>query len=88
MTATIRINTQIISESTPSTLVGPTGKRERTVERLAHRVERAGADVAIDDAERPQRESEDLSATQGRVAVGMGRGGVHREGRRAGAGPP
>ena len=46
----------MISDRTPSTFswVGRDGVR--TEEAFAHRVERAGADVAVDDADRGQRQ--------------------------------
>ena len=44
----------MISDRTPSTLSGVGGTECDAEEALAHRVERAGADVAVDDADRGQ----------------------------------
>ena len=48
------ISDQKTSDSTPSTLAGVAASGD-PVEALAQGVERAGADVAVDDAERAQR---------------------------------
>ena len=52
------ISDQKISESTPRTFSGVAATPCVHVKALAQRVERAGADVAVDDAERAQREDE------------------------------
>ena len=46
----------MISDSTPSTFSCVGGTECDAEEALAHRVERAGADVAVDDADGGQRE--------------------------------
>ena len=46
----------MISDSTPSTFSGVDRHRMAAVEALADRVERTGADVAVDDADRGERE--------------------------------
>ena len=55
------ISDQKISESTPSTLSGVGGDAVLAVKALAQRVERAGADVAVDDAERAEREDRQVA---------------------------
>ena len=54
---------QKMSESTPSTLSCVTGDGVRPVEALAQRVERAGADVAEDHAQRRERHDRQGPAT-------------------------
>ena len=56
------VSDQKISDSTPSTLSRVGGDAVRAVEALAQRVERAGADVAVDDAERADGEGCEISA--------------------------
>ena len=57
------ISDQKISESTPRTLSCVGGDRSAGREALADRVERTGADVAVDDAQRGKRDGEEIPAT-------------------------
>ena len=63
LTTTTSISAQKNSESTPNTFVGSSCRRDRVIacalvarQALAHRVERRRADVAVDHAERAERE--------------------------------
>ena len=60
-----RTSDQKISERTPSTLSWVTGELMPVVrhEALFERVQRARADVAVDDAERAEGEREEVAAT-------------------------
>ena len=65
----ISVSDQKISERTPRTF--SRGRRDavRAVEALPQRVERAGADVAVDDAERADRECGEIPAPGSAVRV-------------------
>ena len=58
LTETTMTSDQKISDSTPSTFSRSTATPCGAVEALAQRVERAGADVAVDDAEGAHRHHE------------------------------
>ena len=62
LTEMMTMSAQKTSDSTPSTLSWVGGIRVRAVEALPQRVERARADVAIDDAQRSQREAEEVAS--------------------------
>ena len=53
----------MMSDSTPRTLSCVGGTAVRAEEALAHGVQRARADVAVDDAERGERERKQATAT-------------------------
>ena len=55
---------QKMSERTPKMFAWRERDGVRAVEALAHRVERARADVAVDDAEGQQREREEAPAAR------------------------
>ena len=61
LTVTISVSAQTISDSTPSTSSRTDGRAAgRGVQRLAERIDRAGADVAEHHAERAQHEQREL----------------------------
>ena len=67
LTVTMTVSAQTISDSTPSTSLGLDWRAAgRGVQRLAERVDRAGADVAVDHAERAEHQQREFLA--GRMA--------------------
>ena len=68
------ISDQNISDSRPSTFASVDADVMRALERLAQREQRVGADVAVDDAERPSARSR----SDQRRAVGPGTPGRGR----------
>ena len=56
LNVTTKLSDQKMSERMPRTFGSSTGKPVRPAEALLQRVERAGADVAVDDAQRPEGE--------------------------------
>ena len=65
LTETTMSSAQMMSDSTPSTLSCVARDGVRAEEALAHRVERAGADVAVDDADCGEGEREKRPRTDG-----------------------
>ena len=55
------ISDQKISDRMPRTLSGVAGRAMLWREAFAQRIERAGADVAVHDAERAERECEEVT---------------------------
>ena len=63
LTVTTRISDQVISEITPR--IDCSAGLAELDQRLAHRIKRRGADIAIDDAERGDRQAANQAAFQG-----------------------
>ncbi len=70
------ISDQMISESTPRTLASVGGDVVVLAEGLPHGVERAGADVAVDHAERAQRQQAEPALGAVASAVTVARSGL------------
>ncbi len=77
LAVTTKNSAQMISDRMPSTTVSFAGwpGADRGQHRLAHRVERAGADVAINDADAAERERPEAGLDRRQMlAIAIGRG--------------